>query len=338
MRADAFRMPLARSLLIAALMTVPAGARLLAADCPAPPAAARDLDLARYYADEKGTTVDPAAEARLRAATEPLTAFLGFVASKADRAWQQRSSPVETAACGLAWIEAWARAGAYMGTMSSKQAEAQRRWDLAGIALAYLKLKRFATTEQRQIVEPWLVALADKARAAFDEPGVKRNNHWYWMGLAFGATGVASGSDRHWQQARSIMQDAARDIGPDGILPLEMARGTRALHYHAFALMPLVTLAELAAARGEDWYALNDGALHRLVRRTLDGLADPGGFERLAGVTQERPVRTSSGWLTSYQERFRARVLNDRVRVPAAHRWLGGDVTVLARALQRNIE
>ena len=85
------------------------------------------------------------------------------------------------------------------------------------------------------------------------------------------------------------MQDASRDIAADGTLPLEMAREGRALYYHAFAVMPLVALAELGRSRGEDWYALGDGALHRLVAKTAEGLNDPTIFDKLAGVAQQRP-------------------------------------------------
>jgi len=47
-------------------------------------------------------------------------------------------------------------------------------------------------------------------------------------------------------------KDGIDEIAADGTLPLEMGRGQRALHYHLFALAPLVTMAELAAANGED--------------------------------------------------------------------------------------
>ncbi len=184
--------------------------------------------------------------------------------------------------------------------MAQDQAEYQRKWDLAGAALAYIKLKSFASAEQRRVIEPWLMRFADAARAFFDDPKHKRNNHWYWLGLAVGATAIATDSDRHWQMARGIMADAAGDIAADGTLPMEIARGARAIHYHAFAVMPLVVLAELARFKEEDWYAMGDGALHRLVDVTLRGLNDPALFDQLAGVQQQRPVGAGAGWLQIY--------------------------------------
>ena len=133
--------------------------------------------------------------------------------------------------------------------------------------------------------------------------------------------------------ARTIMQEAARAITAEGTLPLELARGRRALHYHAFAAMPLVTLAFLAHVRGEDWTSFNDGALDRLVRMTYAGLCEPERFDELAGVAQEQPPRGGAGWLQLYgllsgrPEDFAA------FETPSGDRWLGGNVFLLATAL-----
>ena len=304
------------------------------ADCPTVPPPVRDLKLERFYEDKAGSEVDPAKMEENRAATAPLTAFVGFITKQADRANNQRSSPVDTAKCALSWIRGWAEGGAYLGKIDSKQSQAQRRWDLAGTALAYVKLKHFATKEDRAAIEPWLTKIADAARADFEDAGIKRNNHWYWMGLGLAAVGLAAESDKHWQIANGIFADASKDIAADGTLPLELARQGRALSYHVFALQPLVVMAEMAAARGEDWYAMNDGALHRLVAKTVEGLKDPSVFDTLAGVAQQRPVKSGYGWAFLYRDRHFGR-MPDKIDQPGGHRWLGGDVDVLMRVLAR---
>jgi poly(beta-D-mannuronate) lyase len=304
------------------------------AECPVAPPPVRDLSLVRFYEDSAGSIVEPTRMEEHKAQTAPMLEFLGFVTKQADKAYQQRSLPTETAACGLAWLRAWADGGAYLGKMDGKQAEAQRKWDLAGVALAYLKLKPWASEDDRKAIEPWLIKVADAARAFFDDASIKHNNHWYWMGLGLGAVGLATGSDAHWQQAKSIMADAAKDISADATLPLEMAREGRALYYHAFAVMPLVALAELGASRGEDWYALNDGALHRLIGKTVEGLNDPAVFDKLAGVTQQRPVKPAAGWIDLYRTRFPDK-LKQVPAQPSKHRWLGGDVSVLQKVLAK---
>lgn len=323
-----------RAYLSAIIFVTTSAAALAHADCPAVPPSVKDLKLERFYNDGAGSIVDPAKMEEHKAETAPLTAFVGYITKQADRANSQRSGPLDTARCALSWIKGWADGGAYLGSMDSKQSEAQRRWDLAGTALAYVKLKRFATAEDRVAIEPWLIKCADAARAHFDDAGIKRNNHWYWMGLAAAAVGIAADSDKHGQMAKSIFEDAMMAVTPDGTLPLEMAREARALHYHVFALEPLVVLAELAAARGEDWYAVGDGALHRLVARTADGLRNPSVFDKLAGVTQQRPFKPGYGWAWLYRERHFGR-MPDRIEQPIGHRWIGGDVDVLMRVLTR---
>ena len=302
------------------------------AECAAPPPAVVDLDTTRFYADKEGSVVDPALQAQHKAEVALLTDFLHYVTQSADRSLRTASKQKaeDEAQCALSWIAAWAQSGALLGKMGGPQAEAERKWDLAGTALAYVKVKPFTSPEQRAVIQPWLMNLADAARAYFDDPGHKRNNHWYWLGLGLAATSIAADSDRHWQMAMGILNDAARDIQPDGSLPLEMARGARALHYHAFACMALVTLAEVSSKGGVNGFEINGGAMHRLVALTAQGLADPTVFDRLAGTPQERPVKAFAGWLPLYRTHHDG----PNIAMLTGHRWLGGDVLLLQKALR----
>ena len=306
------------------------------AACPRTPPAVKDLALPRYYTDRDGSVVDPRLLAKHRALVKPLTEFLRFVSSEADKSIRRTSpaSASEAADCALQWLTGWASQDAWLGTMAGNQDEYQRKWDLTGAALAYLKLRPRATVEQRAVIEPWLMRFADAALKFFDNRDRKRNNHWYWLGLGVGATAIATGSETHWAAARGIMQDAASDITADGLLPLELERKSRALHYHVFSLMPLVVLAELGHTRGEDWYALSDGALNRLADVTMKGLADTDTFDQLAGIPQEQPVEPGAGWLELYSWRYPDQIPGGLPDVAQGHRWLGGDTTVLAQVLR----
>lgn len=314
---------------LGALLVIAAPSR--ADDCPPVPPPVVDLTIERYYEDGAGSIVEPTRMEAHKAQSAPLKEFVGTVTRLADRAHLQRSSPVQTIACALTWLRGWAQGGAYLGTVSSKQAEAQRKWDLAGTSLAYVKLRRWASPEDRAVIEPWLAKWADATRAAFDDASIKRNNHWYWLGLAQMGVALATDDAKRRQSAKAIFEDAMKDITPEGTLPLEMARKARALHYHVFAVEPLVVMAELAAARGEDWYAPNDGALHRLVKTAAQGLADPALFDKVAGVAQQRPVKTGYGWAHLYRDHFFDR-MPEKIEQPDGHRYLGGDVDVLMKA------
>ena len=305
------------------------------ANCTMPPPAVRDIDLPRFYSDESGSIVDPVLLAKHRAAVAPLTEFLRAVVADADKSIRRAKADAQadSGICAVLWLDAWARGEAWLGNMSSRQGEYQRKWDLGGTALAYLKVRRFATEDERRRIEAWLMRWADVARAFFDDPERKRNTHWYWLGVGLAATGLAANSQKHWDMARGIMLDAARDITADGLLPMELERKARALHYHVFAVTPLVLLAELGFARGEDWYQFGDGALHRLVAATARGLLRPEIFTALAGEPQEPGTSPGAGWLILYERRFKDRVEPGWPTVLAGHRWLGGDVLLLAKVL-----
>lgn len=325
--------PLIASGLMCAAVVLPGAASA----CPPPPPAIKDITVPRFYGDKDGSVVDAKLAEAHKKAVAPLTGFLRQVTQDADKSWR-RSKPeaqAEVGTCAVAWLAAWAQGDAWLGTMETKQAEYQRKWDLAGVALAYIKVRRFATPEQRATIEPWLMRFADVTRTFFDDRDRKRNNHWYWLGLAVGAVAIAADSPRHWEMARGIMQDAAADIAPDGTIQLEIERKGRALHYHAFAVTPLVVLAELAQSKGEDWYAFGDGAIHRLVGLTLEGLERPELFEQIAGVEQDDQTRPGAGWYHLYRHRFPDRSIVKSDDIPEGHRWLGGNALVLLDVLRK---
>jgi len=312
---------------------VPRAPLMPVAACPQPPKPVRDLDIPRFYANAEGSKTDPELARLHAAAVEPLVAFLREIVDAADKAARGNTA---RGACALEWLTTWANGEAWLGQMVTRQAEYQRKWDLGGIALAYIKLRPLAQPEQRRVIEPWLKRWAATSRAFFDAPGRQRNNHWYWLGLGMMATAIATDSDEHWQAARAIYRDGLRDIQANGTLPLEMQRQSRALFYHVFAVTPLVMMAEIGTRRGEDWYGTENGALHRLVDLCVRGLVDPETFERIAGKSQERPVNARAGWLPLYQSRFSDRVAPGPLPdVASKHRWLGGDVDVLMRVIQQ---
>ncbi len=308
-----------------------------AQSCPTPPPPIRDLNIARYYADPAGTEIDTTKKAQHERDVRTLRIYVGQLAELSDHAVAtgRLDTNASEARCAVSWLAYWASARALLGSMASKQAEYQRKWDLAGIALVYLKVRKAASPQERERIEPWLRELAHAARRFFDTPNHKRNNHWYWLGLSMGATALATDDGNLWQQARGIMEDAANDIADNGTLPYELARGHLALKYHAFSVMPLIVLAELAAfTKGENWYALNDGALHRLARTTLKALENPSDFAKIAGTLQSLPVSPGAGWIVLYRDRFANSPQLPAHLIKRRHRWLGGDVRNLRLVLQ----
>ncbi|MEQ8825326.1 MAG: alginate lyase family protein [Filomicrobium sp.] len=308
--------------------------------CAPAPAPIHNLNLQRYYSDAKGIRIDTAKRRELRAAVAPLKSFMVETAQQTDAVWRGSEPDVARAKCVLAWLEAWARADALLGKMSTKQAKYERNWALSGLALSYLKVRPFVPVTQHEVISRWLLKLANLNRAFLNESGRKRNNHRYWLGLGLGAVGLATDDERAWSDARAIMAEAAQSITANGTLPLELARGKRAVHYHNFAAQPLFVLIALARARGEDWSALNDGAFGRLVGFLADALCAPRSVPELQVLPAQVPVNPrdfQAGWINDYVARG-GKVdaclegIPREKRATNYHR-LGGDFGQLSKAL-----
>ena len=304
--------------------------------CPSPPPPLRNLNVPSFYK----ALLDPKLAAISAAAMRPYNGYLRVVTSQADLSLSA-STPTaraEAGRCAGEWLAAWAQGQGWLGQMATQQSEFRRNWNLTGLAIAYLKIKPHVTPEQRALIEPWLDRIATVTRSFFnDHRSHRRNNHWYWLGLGLAATGLATGSERHWEEARRIMSDAAHEIRADGTLPMELDRGPRALHYHAFSATPLIMLAELGAARGEDWYSLGNGALHRLVVLTVAGLRNPALFTHLAGQPQVSPQNVPT--LLMYHQRFPGRISLEGVpKVPRTElsAWWGRGVAARSAGHQTN--
>jgi poly(beta-D-mannuronate) lyase len=303
--------------------------------CAPPPAPVFDLEGESPYGDAAHSVVDPSAAARNREAFGPIGRFTAGVVRAADHAYAGGPGAVEAARCALAWLSSWAEAKALSGRINN-QGGYERKWNLAGLSLAYVKLASTPGLDERRrnFVERWLNDTARSVMPSYERPqrNDNNNNHAYWAGLAVAAAGVAS-DDRElfdWGIARYRL--GIGQIAEDGTLPLEMARKSQALHYHLFALTPLVFLAELGRENGLDLYGERSDALHRLVDRALKGLDDPAWFAQRAGAEQtaaSRLARDDLPWMEAYRRRFGDRRLEpwlDRYR-PIKSPYLGGDVT-----------
>lgn len=240
---------------------------------------------------------------------------------------------MQWARCFEEGMAQWAEAGAMLGRMSEIQAHYERVWMLSGLSIAYLNAKSGITPQRSQRIEGWLDRVASEA--AKDLPARRKsgNNHLYWLGLALGAAASATGNERHWALARGIFREALKHIEADGTLPKEMARAGMASHYHAFSLLPLVMLAELAARRGEDAYALEQGAIHRLARLVAKAGLEPQSLARRAGAEQKLMSRSNLGWLAFYVRRFPGQLPAEKL-IGSEDIWLGyagGNLSLMAR-------
>jgi poly(beta-D-mannuronate) lyase len=311
---------------------------------PPPPAAApiRDVAGVSFYVDDRKSIADPRLQAENQLALAPLRRFVAEVTALADGWVVSLPADARYARLAAGALATWAGAGALLGVVNPQGAY-EREWTLGSLALAYLKLSSAPgiPAEQRAHIERWLCALATAVRPPYERMDRRSsaNNHAYWTGLAVAASGVACQDQGHFDWGIARARIGLAEVGPDGLLPLELARGRLALHYHVFALAPLVMLAELAVRNGVSLYEERDHALRRLAERVTAGLAEPASFEALTGLPQERvtvpPRAVDLAWAEPYAARFPAPRLAEWLAAarPLHDVRLGGDLTAaFARA------
>jgi poly(beta-D-mannuronate) lyase len=259
--------------------------------CPQPPAPVVDVRVEPFYRkdDPSHSIVDAQAyEARRRTAA-PLDRLSAGIARLGDRYLRTAPRDPKLAACLFGWMETWATVGAMLGEITN-QGTYERKWTLATLSLNYVLLADAPEIgpERRHAVETWLAAIAWATVPAYAaKPFAEQNNHLNWAALAALATGVAV-QDRglvDWAIA-ALKGLIGSNIEPDGTLPHELKRAAMAMHYHRFALEPLMVAAEIAAANGIDLYAIGGGALHRLVAYTAAAMRDPAIVAERVGVPQ----------------------------------------------------
>lgn len=213
---------------------------------------------------------------------DPVLSLTGAVSYGSDRAaedfvlaimqgaaaWRGTADP-ETASRTIAELAAWAEAGA-LGSIVEVGADLSNtnsiyslRRALIPLLMAWRDLAPAATRPDRQAIERWLDHLSDladtdtgsrKSRGRSDAVS-NRNNHSYMRATIDALRAGPAHDVGRAAKAAAIVQRAVAEMRPDGSLPLETARGDRALWYQRHALASLVFIAELLRPFGYDLYA-----------------------------------------------------------------------------------
>jgi poly(beta-D-mannuronate) lyase len=114
-----------------------------------------------------------------------------------------------------------------------------------------------------------------------------RNYHRLMREAVAMAHGALTGDAASFRRGPRALAGALREMRPDGSLPLETARGPRALWHQRIAVSTLLMIAEMGKVQGLDLYALEvDGKrLKRAVDFLLQAIVEP---EALAPYAPER--------------------------------------------------
>ncbi|WP_244130818.1 mannuronate-specific alginate lyase [Burkholderia pyrrocinia] len=279
------------------------------------PAPVRTIDPPGYYDDAAGYA----------RAVKPMRDFVSKLGTAADHGdWP----------CALTLLDSWAQSDALMGHISGYQGYYERSWAGTDFAMVILRMPRGlreANRAQFNAIDPWLERIAIATRDA-EAINHLHNNLVYWAGLDLIAIGTVTGNASLIDSGLLRVREGIRDIGPDGSLAREVKRGDRALHYHTFALLPLVFAAELVQRRNIDLYRENGGAIGRLANLVIDAVENPASFTKITPVRQDLfpwTFRDELSWVEPYYARFGDRRLPAIIapRRPFSEWRLGGEVT-----------
>lgn len=303
------------------------------ASCPSPVPALYRIDPPAFYADRKEWWLQ----------VKPLYTYLVSISRITDGFVRQSPASLELAQCGLAWLYGWAKGNALLGPIRGKQGHYERMWASGSISLNYLKIREQPRLDKDQMrkVESWI----DRLSVQVEDAITLRNNLAYWNGLTNMLNGVVLDRSSLFQKGVRAYRLALTEMRSDGVLPRELTRGKHALHYHNFALIPLVFIAEIAARQGINLYSKksrkdNGGGadIHKLVDLIIRSIEDPGFFEAFyPGKPAKRVGKLSRYvsdadmvWMEPYYARFREprlpRMLS-QIR-PIFSSRTGGDATL----------
>lgn len=309
-------------------------------DCAAPPAPVVGLAvISKYGADgPERDTIDPKADRAFKAQMAPIRAFSQTVVKVANR-YTERGRSAD-ARCALAWLSAWAE-GQALSQMGNPNAEFERAQILAGLGIALIQISPAVEQDARlSAVVQWMKELAAATDAFFDATRDKlkgsRNNHADWAALASAAVAVAADDRKLLDWSVATYKAGVCGATAEGGLPLELARGKKALAYHLFALNALVPVAAFAEANAIPAYNVCNGALSRIVRFTLHSLSDPAAMTAAAGKAQEAfrgglPPAQSVAFLEVYHRALPSEPIDPRLLAlrPFVATNLGGNQTLL---------
>jgi len=281
--------------------------------CPAAAQLPHDFVTNSYYTDKHHSIIDPALKKQYEDSVAPIEDFSRAVVKAADT-FQTKGSRA-AAACAITLLDTAARQKTLAGRMGSGQAFYVQGWNLGSWAVAYLKVRKsgVVSPEQSHEILKWLKKLAEDNQEYYEQKRTRsstndaHNNHLYWAGFAISAAAIAINDHGMFRWTMEAYRQGVHDIHEDGTLPLEMDRGQMALHYHLYALAPLVMLAEFGETNGLSLYAERDYAIKRLVSRCVAGLQEPSFFQQKTGVPQVITPEIAAweiSWAQPYTRRF----------------------------------
>ncbi|MGA3373879.1 MAG: alginate lyase family protein [Terracidiphilus sp.] len=303
------------------------------APMPAPPPPGQDIP-SRYKSGSHGEL-----NSKEHLLSEPYYNVQDVAAWGANR-YLATGDPQE-AACVIHALLPWARSKALLDYNAKDDMVVwfQSTWTVASLSLSVSVIRAeptLNTAEQDEVIA-WLRKAAHKAVNETRGPssGTERNNHFFWRGLAAAAAGVISQDNELFSFGLRTYATAIGEIDSRGAFLLEMERHELALHYQAFAIEPLVMIAELARRQGIDIYGLEENKHHLsdAIAFLAQAIADPTVVKKYTPETQQIDPDLRAGsqllaWIEFWNARFADPAWHDLLQKPYYAARLGGNTTL----------
>jgi len=200
--------------------------------------------------------------------------FSYFVMAQGGRALAGDAKAKQSLIDGLL---AWSKANALAKSKESHDTYYAIKRVLLPVIVNYAIVMDDMTQEQRAQVDAWVEPLVMRVGKYFGGD-VDVNNHRMLADSVQMAWGALKNNKDLIQQGVNRYNTALKDMRPDGTLPLETRRGSRATWYMRHALTSLVVIAEIAhTAAGEDLYAqtYEKRSLDTMMSAFLDAIGTP---------------------------------------------------------------
>jgi poly(beta-D-mannuronate) lyase len=220
------------------------------------------------------------------------------------------------ATCVINALLPWAKKKAMLGYDAKEEAAVwyQSAFTTASLALSVsvIRAEPSLNPTDRDAVIDWLRRTASKAVGEERGPRAESNynHHFFWRGLAATAAGIISNDDKLFTEGLRIYATALAEMDAQGAFPAEMTHHEIALRDQAFAIEPLVMIAELASRQGVNVYDLNETGHHLsdAVGFLTNAMADPWALEKYTPEPQKiipdlEPGGQMLAWLEFWNRR-----------------------------------
>ncbi len=147
----------------------------------------------------------------------------------------------------------WAHANAFENTESTHNAFFPLKRLLLPVIVATSVLEPTLSPAENKELRDWLSPLMERTDMLFHGE-VDRNNHRYLTDASQMAWGIFLGDAKGYHKGIARFYEALGQMRPDGSLPLETRRGSRATWYMRQSLASLTAIAQMAALQGDDLF------------------------------------------------------------------------------------